>query len=230
MQKGFSVVLIIVVLLALVGGAYYFMQSNSSQETTNSTSSADSSDEMSQTEKQMTGNDTESFIGSFTDLLKLGRNITCTFDTRDDSGNETKGTVYISGEKMRGTFQLSQVDGTQMDADVLQDGEYNYFWSPQQPQGTKLKIAELENDEVDTPDKKSPADFSDDEFDYSCQPWVVNSSIFTPPSTVQFVDITSNVQQIDDVMQQAGEDKCAVCNQAPAGTAREQCLQALGCN
>jgi hypothetical protein len=155
----------------------------------------------------------------------------CTFNY-DDEGNMTDGTVYLSGKKMRGDFSFTQNGGKIMNSHVIRDDVYGYTWLDGQKQGTKIKIEtsdEITKDDEDEKDGKLFA-LDDKEVDYDCKPWNVDSSMLIPPTDVEFQDISAQVEKIQETTNQLNESRCASCNQAPAGTAREQCLQALGCN
>lgn len=169
----------------------------------------------------------ESFLGTVTDLLKLGKNFECTFDTTDEAGNNTEGTVYVTGNRMRGHFMMSQPDGTIFEGNTIQNGEYGYTWFEGQNQGTKLKLEEPEGDAMEKDD--TSADFTDDTVDYKCKTWLVDNSMFVPPTDIEFQDITASVQEIEEVMQEVTGEQCTVCEQLPAGQGREECLQSLGC-
>ncbi|MCA9366595.1 hypothetical protein KC722_03375, partial [Candidatus Kaiserbacteria bacterium] len=68
-------------------------------------------------------------FGSFMSLMGLGKNLTCEFSSvADETGGAVAGTVYISGERLRGDFEMEQA-GTVMESHMIQDGEYSYTWS-----------------------------------------------------------------------------------------------------
>ncbi|MFV1917070.1 MAG: hypothetical protein ACC618_01080 [Patescibacteria group bacterium] len=170
----------------------------------------------------------ESFLGTVTDLLKLGKNFECNFDTTDEAGNVTRGTVYVASNRMRGRFNISQPDGTTLAGNTIQDGEYGYTWLEGQNLGTKLKLEKPEGDSVEK-DSDTSTNFADDQIGYNCKAWRVDSSMFVPPSDVDFQDLSASIQQIEEVTQEVTDDQCAVCDQLPAGEPKTQCLQSLGC-
>lgn len=181
------------------------------------------------------GGDGESFLGTVEDLLSSGRTLTCTFSSEDEAG-ETSGTVYVAGERVRGTFEVATNTGEAFTSEMIRDGDYAYIWSSEQTQGTKMKLEEYEGDameaDVDTPSSDQPFDFDNEAVDYQCRPWVANNSMFTPPSDIEFVDLSMQMQELQDSvmesMQELGLD-CSQCDAVPAGAGRDQCLQALGC-
>lgn len=180
-------------------------------------------------EEAMTENDEMDggFAGSIKDLMVAGRSVTCTFE-RDDEMGHMNGTVYVSGENMRGNFSIAQGSGERFDTSVIQDGEYGYTWgtSPFGEIATKIKLAVAEADSSDSSDG---APDLDEDFDYHCHSWNADNSMFVPPSDVDFQDLSAGMMQANDVMNSVDNAQCGACDQAPEG-AREQCRQALGCN
>lgn len=219
-----KIIIGLAILITLLGGGYYFLNLRGKSPQTSTENKA-----ITLGESTPSG---QSFTGSFTDLIKLGQNYTCTFDTADDSGSKTAGLVFVSsgGDKLSGEFEFSQVDGTTQTTNVIRDGQYNYLWSEDATQGMKTKIEPgdpLLGDAFEDSKKTAGIDETDP-VDFNCQPWVVDNSKFVPPTTVEFVEFTPpNLETLP----QASEDTpdCSVCNQVPEGSARTQCLTALGC-
>lgn len=209
-----------VVILAIVGvGAFLFTRKPPTNNQTPNNSI-------------MEGN---KFSGTFMDLLALGQNYTCTFDTVDDAGTKTKGKVYVAagGNKLSGQFLITQADGTEVDSNIIRDGEYNYIWTSLQPEGYKTKIT-LDNDSLFGSGKDSgkSTNLSDDiNLDFDCSPWAVDNTMFIPPSNIEFLDLSETMMQLQQESQESIKNSvdCSVCDQAPAGAARDQCLQNLGC-
>lgn len=144
-----------------------------------------------------------SFTGKVTDLLKRGQNLSCTFDRADQTGT-ISGTVYIAsqGQRMRGDFKLTQPDATVIDSHMIRDGQYNYFWTDQLPQGTKIIISEEDikkaEEQTSTPDTAGQQQVLDKDFNYRCRSWSVDTSMFNLPPDKEFVDLTAQLKQIQD--------------------------------
>lgn len=192
---------------------------------------------------QDAGSGQTTISGTLQDLFARGTSMQCDFSYADEQGASAEGTVYVSGDKMRGMF-TSSVDGTAYTSSMIQDGTYSYVWSEDQKQGTKFKVdpAELEAAQEELKTQQESPDLQNMQVDYSCRPWTPDSSMFTPPSDVEFIDMTAAMESIPD-MQDSGvqdsmdsqemptqEDRCAACQSVPAGDARDACLQGLGCN
>lgn len=192
----------------------------------------------------MSGSETVS--ANFAQLMALGKNYTCTFDSTDeDAGSRTSGTVYVaeSGDKLNGVFTMHSETETEKQMYVIRDGEYNYMWSSDMEQGYKVKI-NPEDDQLfagQTDDSDESTSFDENQqVDFHCRPWSVDNSMFVPPSTVQFMDMSAHMQMMMDqsstqtapqttTAPEAGSANCGMCDQVPAGAARSQCLTALGC-
>src|SRR3989344_1133612 len=121
--------------------------------------------------------------GSIKNLLAAGKNQTCTikYPTGEQMG---EGTVYVSGNNLRGDFTMTFEEKT-IDSHMIQDETYMYSWSSLSPQGVKMKIAELEK--VQASPTAESVDL-DQEVDVNCSSWSVDSSKFTPPVNVNFVE------------------------------------------
>ena len=159
--------------------------------------------------------------GNIQDLFAKGTNMQCAFKNTDEE-NSTEGTIYVSGKKMRGNFSLKQTDGKTIVSNIIRDENYGYTWLEGQTQGTKIK--------VETSEKKEDLFALDDKkIDYDCKSWNVDSGLFTPPANIKFQDLSAQVEQIKKTTEEFNESKCDTCNQIPAGTTRDQCLQALNC-
>lgn len=219
MNKGVLTAIIIAVIVALGSGAYFFTQSGETDETGTR-----------QTANQNTDNTSESHRGTLSSLFGLGQNQVCTYETTDSEGNVTNGTAYIaaSGDKFSGSFNVSQLGGNDLTTYIIHDGTYNYMWTSESEEGYKTRI---EGDETELFDESSaestPAGVSDeDNYDFDCRPWTLDNTKFTPPSDINFVDFSAQMEEMQDSLQL----QCTACNQISDETARAACLQNLGCN
>lgn len=222
MNKTLIAILATVAVVAVAAGAYFTL-GNSSEDTVGTTSQ----------DSENNSTDVNQFSGTFAELLALGQNYTCTFDTTDDTGNQTSGVVYVAGagNKMNGEFLVTEPDGNTMDGNIVRDGEYNYVWTSLQSDGIKTKITDEDTSIFAVNEGESETGISDDDnVDFDCQKWNVDNSKFTPPSDINFVEFS-----LPSVMEGSGETDqevnldCSLCDQVPEGEARNQCLSTLGC-
>lgn len=167
--------------------------------------------------------------GKFADILIKGKNVECTFE-EVDGVNKTTGIVYIAdkGERIRGNFELTQGDGAKMQNNIIRNEGWNYIWGSFSPQGIKSKVTEQEKDKLFSSDKKDGPALNED-VNFDCKKWNVDNSKFNPPSSIEFMDITANIKQMEEATQMTGDLKCSACDQISDPASKSQCLQALGC-
>ncbi len=218
----------------LAGGAFFFLKPTnrlSDEEVIARNNALVENDDVS--EEAMSGK--TSVNGNFMELMRLGKNYSCDFDYEDDQGNNTQGTVYVSdsGDKFRGTFEMTQTDGTSITTNILRDGDYNYMWSDQLPQGFKFVITEEDESffgETASESAQSTGLNADQDMNFDCDSWRVQNSMFEVPSDIEFMDSSSYMNSgSGETSNPYMDDPCSACEKIPAGTSRDQCLQTLGC-
>ncbi len=175
----------------------------------------------------------EGGMKSLKDLLSSGVAQKCTYSTADESGN-SEGVTYVSGGKVRGDF-TTVASGKTMTSHMISDGKTSYVWSDGEKNGFKMTVTEeatgdVETDYSDT-STSSQADLNQ-QADYKCSGWVVDGSVFTPPTTVTFTDFSQMYAPASAAPAQGGSgdsSQCSYCN-ALTGDDKTQCLTALKCN
>lgn len=176
----------------------------------------------------------ESADGTFASLISRGQNLECTFE-HNDGTNISSGTVYLANnaKQIRGNFTMQQSGAGPMEAHMIRDGGYNYLWGSSFPQGIKSAVtAEEQGKLFSTKDGGG----IDEDTTFSCKPWNVDGSVFSRPGSIEFTELniragkTDSGMTIDD-LERVKKQECnaRVCDQAPEGIPRQQCLQALGC-
>lgn len=161
--------------------------------------------------------------GSIKSLLGIGKNETCIVSYPSAEG-ETKGTVYVSGKKMRGDFTVKDTSGKEIESHMIADEAYNYFWSSAVAQGTKMKIDETVQ-ATPTPNAQTQGTDLDREVDYKCSSWPVDDSKFVPPANIQFMDISQVIKQTQTQPSIMNTQKSA-CEQISDPGAKAACLEA----
>lgn len=200
---------VIVAIIVIAAGAMFLLPKNSTAPT------EDASDIQSQ-EDSSGGSMTK---GSVKSLMGAGKNITCKMTYPDGGGS---GTVYVSDKKVRGTFTLVS-NGQTMESEMLQDGEYGYFWTG--AQGTKFKVdATLP---TPTPGSNTKNDDLDKEVDLDCSSWSVDNSKFTVPTDVKFTEISASMMQAPVQSQQMQQNQQSVCNQITDPQDKAACISAM---
>lgn len=180
---------------------------------------------------QSKNTDSSSLTGTLKSLLSQNRPMECDFSYNDtDTATKTSGTVYLSGNKMRGNFTLSQETGQNFESYMIRDEKTGYTWSSLSKQGSKFTFPDeetLKNLEDQNQMEDPLSQIEDKDVEYDCKSWMPAQSFFTPPTDIEFVDLNEQLNQVKDLPQV--KVNCEVCNQAPEGTAREQCKLSLGC-
>jgi|GEM_PF-1057775 len=220
---------IIAALAVAGGGTYVAMNPEVIANFTGSTSVGDENTEGTENE-----NESASVGSTFAEIIALGQNVICTFEYNDGGENSSSGTIYMTsgGKELRGDFKVISPIATE--ASFVRTDGYNYMWGPSLPQGIKTKVtnqAELMADGQEAA--------LDPNTKFACQAWTVDSSKFTLPATVKFMEINAGAGVDASVTVPGGAvnasgsasvkaQQCAACATLPAG-AKEQCLAALSC-
>jgi hypothetical protein len=232
MKKPVTIIVVVVILILLGAGVFYLLGSHSTSSQSQQ-AAAPQSQPMQTTQKK-----------SLLDFFSMAGSQKCTFS---NSTNNSSGTVYVSGGKMRGDFQSSD-NGKTNASHMINDGTYVYIWTDGQTSGYKLSLAAVKQEQAqvsatpNNPSTKTPQQSVNmkQQANYSCGPWSSDATMFTVPTNITFTDYSSFMQGGTGSTAQPGaaagapasggnKAECAACNQAPAGAARNQCLAALKC-
>lgn len=228
MNKNIVIALTVVALLIIGGGVYMMnrsstpagtMQANQQGKVGNFNGAAGNTQGTMQTT-------------SLKNLMASANNQQCTYN--DGSGNS--GTTYISNGKMRGDFEAKNQDMI-ITSHMISDGKDAYVWSDGEPKGFKMSLASVENVQANAQAQQQQTMDINKEFEYSCASWSVDTSVFTPPSNVEFQDMSAMMENANKMMENANQNgsmegnssACAACDQAPQ-EAQAQCKAALRCN
>ncbi len=164
--------------------------------------------------------------GTLESLLARGAVMKCTY-SMDIENNVTSGTTYVSGKKMRGDFTVN-INNTMMQSHMISDGTTLYTWTDQMPQGMKMMMPTT-NDQ--NPTDKQPEQQPDttinlqQEYDYSCSPWIEDASIFAVPTDIEFVDLSEQTNK----MMQNTNSMCAACDYIEDAGAKSECKTQFSC-
>lgn len=208
-----KVLIIAVVILLLLAGGWYFMSSKKIS---------------SPLSPGTNGEEQQSTVTNLKDLISKGIAQTCTFES-----NESKGTVYVSGTKVREDFEIT-LDKEVMKSHVIVMDNTIYNWSDGQKTGIKMAF-----DPKATPIAvESPSEGSNEKFDantnmdYKCSAWLPDSGKFSLPTDVTFTsfDIPSQVAPAaKEPASGSTNSQCSYCDNL-TGSDKAQCLTALKCN
>jgi hypothetical protein len=124
---------------------------------------------------------------AFSEFIKQGGSYTCTVNQLINNVN-SQGTVFISGDKVRGEFSTT-AQGQSMTMSFLTTGGYTYTWTSMMPtMGFKMKNTASANTTNNTAAMSSAWDASAIG-DYTCDTWSVDPAKFVVPTTVTFKEM-----------------------------------------
>jgi hypothetical protein len=127
---------------------------------------------------------------SLKDLLALGTSQKCTF-----SDSNTAGTFYIASGKSRGDFS-STVAGKATATHMIGDGKTSYVWIDGQKQGFKMSLeAAADQKQANAQPNASQGVDMNKKMNYSCEAWTADNSMFTLPSGIEFVDMSTMMKR-----------------------------------
>ena len=178
----------------------------------------------------------EEFQTTIEEMAKSGRPYECTYSTTFEDISQ-EGTIYFAGEdKIRGDIKVNMPEAENKMTHFIKDGEKQYVWTDDQPTGIVMTISKEEEEKL-----KEQASESDQGVDMNmkvnmkCKKWSPSSSVLTPPSNVKFQDLS---EMMGAALGGSGEpsqpggsvdsgeiNMCNICNQIPAGAARDSCKQ-----
>jgi len=238
MSKATRIIIAVVVILILIAGAFIVLGKKSS----NPLQSVQNKVAQMTTQKM-----------SLSDFFSLAGSKKCTFS---DKTNNSTGTVYIGSGEMRGDFQSTD-SGKTTATHMINDGKYVYIWTDGQSQGYKMSTDVVKKEAAQvtlSPDNSGSSETPssgpvnmNQQADYSCGGWSVDTSIFTLPQGITFTDYSSMMQGMQNggasakqgttqqapaaqgMTAQQKQYECSQCDKVPAGSMRSQCLSELKC-
>lgn len=230
-------ILIAVIVLVLVGGSVALYVTKSSQTEMKNNEQNTQTQQKPITEGSFTPDVTKNFRGSgtFRNLLGLGKNVMCTIRYTPANFDGTfNGTVYVSGDKLRADMTTTGTETGELKTSIISDTVTNYIWGTSEQGSMAIKSTVI----VDTGNKTvtNPNQFNlDENVDYDCRNWTVDSSKFVPPQDIQFMDMSAMMNTVPKV----GTDlknvdvkalQCGACAQITESGPKTECLQTFACN
>lgn len=214
-QKQLIVGVIIIAFLLLGVGGYFLFGKNLGAPSQNQTTNSNDTSTKAQDNSAMS---------SLIDLVTSGKTTQCTFDVTADSGN-SKGTIFITGEKMRGDFETTTQDGKTSQMYMIRDGNMYYMWGGELPGGIKMTF---NVDDLKTNTQANQYVDLNTKSDYRCSDWTTDASKFTPPSNVKFTDLSSMMEGLDKTVREESENTdSSVCDSITDAQAKAACENAL---
>ncbi len=231
-MKNTSLIIGVIIVIIAAAGGYFFMQSRSGNSLIDVAG------------KKMAGSG-ETKMMSLKELMNMGTSQMCTFSYSDDNGS-VEGTSYTADGKVRTDFSGNQPEMGAYTGSMIFDSEYMYSWTSNMPQGVKMAVTDALQEDIEEEIESSQQEDYQQQFDpnqeveYNCSNWNVDNSVFTPPSDITFIDMTQQMEQLQQMMPEDAQTmeleaessdmkaaQCATCDQA--GESAAACRQALGC-
>lgn len=120
---------------------------------------------------------------SLKELVLGGKAMKCTFS---DQG--TSGTFYVASGKVRGDYS-STAAGQTVAGHMIVDGQTSYVWTEGQKQGFKISVDKEATASVIADAESSQGVNYNEKLAYSCNAWSADSSMFSLPVGIQFMDL-----------------------------------------
>ncbi len=182
-------ILIGIVGVAVVAGGAYFFMSKNSVPAQDSAQVQDGANEAARDVAQ-TG------VRSLKSIMAAGGAHVCTFTSEDPNAKNT-GTVYVSGDSIRGEFESNVQGAGMMKSHMIQNAGHMYTWSDATPQGIKMPIPAGGAQGDANASASGQMNFDAGvEMAYDCKPWTPDNASFTPPSSVSFMDMSEMMQNM----------------------------------
>lgn len=203
-MKNIGLLIAVVAVVLIAAGGFYFLNSKSPSKTSP------------QGAKEQVKEQTQ---GTILGLLGLNKNVKCDITYPEGSGS---GVMYFSSDKkFSGEFTIKS-EGKELKGYVLSDGTYSYSWSNALNQGVKVKLDEAQK--ALGSDQNKGVDMNQ-KVNYSCSPWTVDSSKFSLPKGVTFLDMSQLLPS--KAAGQTMPQGSSPCDQISDPTAKAACVSAL---
>lgn len=171
----------------------------------------------------------QSAQGTLRGLLSSEKSQKCTY-SYDLQSMSVSGTVYVAKGKLKGDFtSISQQ--AKIGGHMIVVGGYTYIWTDLNKMGVKMAFDQAQPSNASA--TNSQVAQIDQSFNYSCQGWTEDDSLFTLPSNITFTTTALPVGQPSNSASSAGKvspsSACSVCDRVPAGSGRDACRAQLHC-
>lgn len=172
-----TILLILIGGVVILGGFMYFTGEKNNEMTKSNTALTSTEIKEQPSGKKM----------AFTEFTKQGGSYKCIVN-QSVSDVVSKGTIFISGGMMRGTFTTT-ISGKENMSNILVRDGYTYIWSPEMPMAMKIAIPK-QNTETNTNTGMSGSySWNAEQIgDYDCEAWNADQTMFAIPSGTEFMD------------------------------------------
>ncbi|MEK7595047.1 MAG: hypothetical protein AAB443_00440 [Patescibacteria group bacterium] len=232
MTKNKTLAIIVFALLILLSlGFYIVTKSSTSKESIKKPGENELT-----TQQEETKTEKQEIKGSLFDLIGLNKTLKCSYSS---DTYKMRGESYISGKNVRTNASID-VNGQAMDTYMITDGTWLYSWTSASKMGTKMNLEELKKS-METP-TTTPAEDAipnaqteknyeayKNEFNYDCNTWLADNSVFAIPSDITFTDLGQTLNNLMPKNSNAKESACKACDMINDEASKTQCKKQLGC-
>lgn len=134
-------------------------------------------------------------------FLDSSEPIECAFVFTDvETATQGEGTGFFADGQMRVDALYSDETNAQYTSNLIMDETTMYVWASTADGAFALQMPKDMNTlaATDTPatDQTAGALSPNDEVRYTCKPWQVDGSVFVPPASIEFMDMSGMMQQM----------------------------------
>jgi hypothetical protein len=131
--------------------------------------------------------------GSLFDLARRSGSWKCVVDIAAETGAGTAlsaGVVHVLDGSVRADFTTTVPGVGPMESHMIADGMNVYTWTSMMPRGFKMKMDTTETSVSGAPTSPSGEGMdANQSYAYTCEKVSVDAALFTPPSSVSFVEM-----------------------------------------
>jgi len=133
-------------------------------------------------ESESMSNQSENFVGSLADAIRLGKAMKCTW--KDEIENNT-GTAFVEQDKVYYEYRMAGKEGYMISKD-----DCVWTWNKDETEGMKICAEPDAMEETQDSDYEIPEAGQVDTggYEFKCEPAAIHEFTFTPPANVNFVN------------------------------------------
>ena len=182
-----------------------------------------------QNNNQSTGIENPSGQYSIDELLTMNKPLKCTWKESATGDKDVTNLIYINGKNFYQDVTMSDVGHSF----TISDGDYLYIWNDFNDAASKMKYSDIKTSPVPGQEKTQGTTGQEQKRDFICEKWTVDASVFVPPKDKNFKDITEEMgQAVQDLQENSDKSKqqaCDSCRTAPSQELIDMCLENMEC-
>lgn len=213
--------LIGIVVIVAVAGVIYFSISKGKSPT--------GKQNQNQSNNQAAGIENPSGEYSINELFTMNKPLKCTWKESATGDKDVTNVIYISGKKFYQDVTMSDIGHSF----TISDGDYLYIWNDFNDMASKIKNTEIKISPASVSKKAQESVEQEQKRDFVCEKWIVDESVFIPPTDKIFKDVSEEMgQAVQDLQENSDEYKqqaCDSCRKAPTQELIDKCLENMQC-